>query len=95
MLNKEYTFKVTTKEVYCIIIIEKETIFDLLTMNSKWIKEHTILVTGLGYPSLLARRALFKMWTDLYKCPIFGLFDCDPHGFDIFTSWKMGGVKFC
>lgn len=49
-----------------------------------------IIVTGKGYPDF-ATRLLVKEIQSL-EIPILGLFDSDPHGLEILTSYAVGSM---
>ena len=52
-----------------------------------------IILTGKGYPDLatrkLLRRLAYKEMTESYY---FALVDGDPHGFEIFSTYKYGSI---
>lgn len=63
------------------LVIEKESLFDFICNFNK-IKD-CLLVTGKGYPCKNTIKFLEKV-----TIPIYGLFDFDPFGFNIFLNYS-------
>ena len=71
------------KEVERVLLVEKEAVFQRLSLGEK-----VVVVTGKGYPDLSTRRflaALSKM-----GLPVFALVDLDPHGIEIMATVRFG-----
>ncbi|KAG1179847.1 hypothetical protein G6F70_002140 [Rhizopus microsporus] len=49
-----------------------------------------ILVTGKGYPDLLTRQFVKHFSIQYSRLPILALMDNDPHGLDIYATYKWG-----
>ncbi|KAI8993685.1 Spo11/DNA topoisomerase VI subunit A [Pilobolus umbonatus] len=79
-----------------VIVIEKEATFRHLASSGfcQSLPESCILITGKGYPDL-ATRQLIKYFSIHYKSiPILALMDNDPHGLDIYATYKWGAKAF-
>uniref|UniRef100_A0A5K4F934 DNA topoisomerase (ATP-hydrolyzing) n=1 Tax=Schistosoma mansoni TaxID=6183 RepID=A0A5K4F934_SCHMA len=74
-----------------ILIIEKDTIFRKL-LNEKFYEKFKpcLLVTAKGYPDLITRKFLAQINCKHPNIPIIGLFDADPHGLNVFCTYKYG-----
>ncbi|KHN77993.1 Meiotic recombination protein spo-11 [Toxocara canis] len=74
-----------------ILVVEKDATFQKLTQEG-FLSQFSpaLLVTGKGYPDISTRKFL-KHITSIYKVPLFGLMDCDPHGIEIAMTYKYGG----
>lgn len=76
-----------------ILVVEKDTTFQkLLDEDFQEMFPRGILVTSKGYPDIPTRNVL-KMLSDRRKFPIYGLFDADPHGIEIYLTYKYGATK--
>ncbi|CAO3618730.1 unnamed protein product [Cunninghamella blakesleeana] len=77
-----------------LIVIEKEATFRHLVsigfVQSQF--QRCVLVTGCGYPDLATRHMIKHISTRYPKMPIFGLFDNDPYGLEIFSVYKWGSL---
>jgi meiotic recombination protein SPO11 len=76
-----------------------EATFRSLVSSSFWqpLSSHGILVTGKGYPDmatrLLLRSIAIPSSRNNFKAPpVFGLFDSDPDGLDILSTYKHGST---
>ncbi|CEG83098.1 hypothetical protein RMATCC62417_17070 [Rhizopus microsporus] len=49
-----------------------------------------ILITGKGYPDLLTRQFVKHFSIQYSRLPILALMDNDPHGLDIYATYKWG-----
>ncbi|KAK3010043.1 hypothetical protein RJ639_012812 [Escallonia herrerae] len=47
---------------------------------------------GRGYPDVSTRRFL-QLLIGKLRLPVYGLVDCDPHGFDILTTYRFGSMQ--
>ncbi|KCZ74336.1 hypothetical protein H311_04700, partial [Anncaliia algerae PRA109] len=72
--------KVKFSDEFC-LVIEKDSLFNYLC-NFNRIKD-CLLVTGKGYPCTNTIKFLEKV-----NIPIFGLFDFDPYGLNIYLNYK-------
>ncbi|KAH0534302.1 hypothetical protein KQX54_002824 [Cotesia glomerata] len=74
-------------EAKVIIVVEKEAVFNKLLSEGCPKKLDAILITGKGYPDT-ATRIFVKMLVDKLELPVFVLVDCNPHGFEIMSTYK-------
>lgn len=76
-----------------ILVVEKDTTFQKLIDESfQKMFPRGILVTSKGYPDIATRNVL-KMLHEKRKFRIYGLFDADPHGIEIYLTYKYGASK--
>ncbi|KAH8859322.1 Meiotic recombination protein SPO11 [Schistosoma japonicum] len=77
-----------------ILVIEKDTIFQKL-LNEKFYEKFKpcLLITAKGYPDLTARQFLALLNYTHPNIPMFGLFDADPHGINVFCTYKFGTMN--
>uniref|UniRef100_A0A0N5AQJ5 DNA topoisomerase (ATP-hydrolyzing) n=1 Tax=Syphacia muris TaxID=451379 RepID=A0A0N5AQJ5_9BILA len=76
-----------------ILVVEKEATFQKLIQEDFFFIFHpALLVTGKGYPDI-ATRQLLKNISSANNIPAFGLVDSDPHGIEIFITYKYGTKK--
>ncbi|TNN16750.1 Meiotic recombination protein [Schistosoma japonicum] len=77
-----------------ILVIEKDTIFQKL-LNEKFYEKFKpcLLITAKGYPDLTARQFLARLNYTHPNIPMFGLFDADPHGINVFCTYKFGTMN--
>ncbi|RTG85218.1 meiotic recombination protein SPO11, partial [Schistosoma bovis] len=74
-----------------ILIIEKDTIFRKLLSEKFYEKfKPCLLVTAKGYPDLITRQFLAQINCMHPSIPMIGLFDADPHGINVFCTYKYG-----
>ncbi|CAI2350324.1 unnamed protein product [Caenorhabditis sp. 36 PRJEB53466] len=80
-------------EAKFVLIVEKDTTFQkLLDENFQSIFPDGILVTARGYPDISTRNVV-KFIAEKRRIPVFGLFDADPHGLEIYLTYKYGAMK--
>jgi meiotic recombination protein SPO11 len=73
----------------CILVVEKEGIYQRLVQDGFCRRYNCILITGKGFPDFATRaclRALHRQW----QLPIYGLADCDPFGVAVLHSYGLG-----
>ncbi|KAI9744265.1 MAG: hypothetical protein M1818_002417 [Claussenomyces sp. TS43310] len=79
--------------VQWVLVIEKEATFRTLSFTRYW-KNSTsgngILVTAKGYPDIQTRAFLKAVSTENPYLLIYGLFDFDPDGIGILSTYKHG-----
>ncbi|KAM1342951.1 hypothetical protein ACFX14_007303 [Malus domestica] len=76
----------------CILVVEKESVFQRLADDQFCNKNHCIVITGRGYPDIPTRRFL-GLLVDTLHLPIYCLVDCDPYGFDILSIYRFGSMQ--
>ncbi|OBZ85943.1 Meiotic recombination protein SPO11 [Choanephora cucurbitarum] len=78
----------------CILVIEKEATFRYLVSvgfnHSLQVQQDCILITGKGYPDLSTRQLVKYLSVHFSEKPILALMDNDPHGLDIYATYKWG-----
>ncbi|KAL9543522.1 hypothetical protein MBANPS3_008081 [Mucor bainieri] len=76
----------------CMIVVEKEATFRYLVSIGfcQSLPESCVLVTGKGYPDLSTRQFVKYFSTHFTAKPILALMDGDPHGLDIYATYKWG-----
>ncbi len=79
----------------CIIVIEKETLFQRLVgeLGRQSVLQSCLLVTACGYPDLATRVLLHKLAKAYPDIPMVGMFDWNPHGVQILCQYKYGSKK--
>lgn len=96
--NMEDVYKIESNHKY-IIVIEKESMMSFITQIP--ISDDILFVSGKGYPcrnTILFLKKLenqnLKMNKNcVKKIKIFGFFDLDPHGLNIYKIYKKGSIK--
>lgn len=81
------------EEIVFILVVEKESVFRNIVNESSAERNFfasALLVTGKGYPCLFTRQLLKYLSVKYPNIPIYGLFDCDPYGMDIYHCYKYG-----
>lgn len=76
----------------CILIIEKETMFQRFVQASPMLKD-CLLVTAKGYPDIATRAFLKKLHDTYPSLPMVGLVDWNPHGLHILVQYRFGSDK--
>lgn len=76
-------------EVKFILVVEKLTVFNMLTQLEFDRKYSCIIITGSGQPDLATRAALYKL-SRAFSVPIYGFTDANPFGARIMCTFKFG-----
>lgn len=86
-------FSVTSKKARCILVIEKEGVYNRLS-EDRFFESHypCILVTGKGFPDLATRALVFQLHHEL-DLPVFGICDCNPFGIGVLQTFVCGSQK--
>ncbi|KAJ2944632.1 hypothetical protein O0L34_g3983 [Tuta absoluta] len=75
-----------------ILVVEKDAIFQKLLDEGALIRlGPVIILTGKGYPDVCTRQLLCRLCTEL-RLRALALVDADPHGFEIFLTYKYGSL---
>ncbi|XP_063839263.1 meiotic recombination protein SPO11 [Ostrinia nubilalis] len=75
-----------------ILVVEKDAIFQKLLDEGALIRlGPVIILTGKGYPDVCTRQLLCRLCSEL-KLRALALVDADPHGFEIFLTYKYGSL---
>ncbi|CAI5712633.1 unnamed protein product [Peronospora destructor] len=76
----------------CIVVIEKDGIFNRLREDKFFETIPSILITGRGFPDL-ATRMFVSLLSRVFELPVFGLCDCNPFGLSIMLTYKLGSAR--
>jgi meiotic recombination protein SPO11 len=76
----------------CILVIEKEGVYNRLSEDRFFERIPSILVTGKGFPDL-ATRALVKTLHGKLQLPVFGICDCNPFGIGVLHTYQVGSKR--
>ncbi|KAI9989330.1 hypothetical protein PInf_019608 [Phytophthora infestans] len=76
----------------CILVIEKDGIFNRLREDKFFETVPSILITGRGFPDL-ATRAFVNLLSNALGIPVLGLCDCNPFGLSIMLTYKLGSAR--
>ena len=90
-LNGEENLSVKSKAT-CILVIEKEGVYNRLSEDRFFERIPSILVTGKGFPDL-ATRALVKTLYNKLLIPVFGICDCNPFGVGVLHTYQVGSKR--
>ena len=71
--------------------MEKACVFDAM-VQCEFVKQHCIVVSGGGYPTILFRQVLCSLWGTFPRLNVYCLSDCDAHGLDIALMYRQGSV---
>ncbi|ETN04477.1 hypothetical protein F442_14518 [Phytophthora nicotianae P10297] len=76
----------------CILVIEKDGIFNRLREDKFFEIVPSILITGRGFPDL-ATRVFVSLLRNALEIPVLGLCDCNPFGLSIMLTYKLGSAR--
>ena len=82
-------FRATEWPAICILVVEKDAVFQRLVQARFYEMYPCIIVTGRGMPSL-ATRAFVKRLHDRLQIPVFILVDYNPYGLRIACTYMSG-----
>ncbi|GMS95689.1 hypothetical protein PENTCL1PPCAC_17864, partial [Pristionchus entomophagus] len=93
LISESFISHTPSSSARFILVVEKDATFQKLIDDGFFqFYPRSILVTGKGYPDLTTREFLRRL-VDHLNIPIFGLFDADPHGMEIFLTYKYGSCS--
>jgi meiotic recombination protein SPO11 len=69
----------TTDDCICILVIEKEGVYNRLAEDRFFDEYPCIMVCGKGFPDLATRACVYTLAMEL-NLPVWGVADCDPYG---------------
>ncbi|XP_072936669.1 meiotic recombination protein W68 [Epargyreus clarus] len=88
-INGIQEFKSTAKYI---LVVEKDAIFQKLLDEGALIRlGPVIILTGKGYPDVCTRQLLCRLVKEL-RVKALALVDHDPHGYEIFLTYKYGSL---
>jgi len=73
----------------CILVIEKEGVYNRLSEDRFYDRYPCILVTGRGFPDLATRALVHTLHNEL-NLPVLGLCDCNPYGIGVLQTYQVG-----
>lgn len=76
----------------CILVVEKEGIYQRLVQDGVCDLENCVLITGKGFPDLATRACVHALHHELHL-PVLGLADCDPFGIAVLNCYCGGTVE--
>ncbi|XP_037297926.1 meiotic recombination protein W68 isoform X2 [Manduca sexta] len=75
-----------------ILVVEKDAIFQKLLDEGALLRlGPVIIITGKGYPDVCTRQLLCRLCNEL-NLNALALVDADPHGYEIFLTYKYGSL---
>ncbi|XP_014362709.2 meiotic recombination protein SPO11 isoform X1 [Papilio machaon] len=75
-----------------ILVVEKDAIFQKLLDEGALVRlGPVIILTGKGYPDVCTRQLLCRLVNEL-RLKALALVDADPHGYEIFLTYKYGSL---
>ncbi|XP_053603524.1 meiotic recombination protein W68 [Plodia interpunctella] len=75
-----------------ILVVEKDAVFQKLLDEGALVRlGPVIIMTGKGYPDVCSRQMLCRLCREL-QLKALALVDADPHGFEIFLTYKYGSL---
>ncbi|CAG4968421.1 unnamed protein product [Colias eurytheme] len=82
-------FKTSAKYI---LVVEKDAVFQKLLDEGALVRlRPVIIITGKGYPDVCTRQLLCRLVSEL-KLKALALVDADPHGYEIFLTYKYGSL---
>ncbi|KAM1331817.1 hypothetical protein ACFX2I_044261 [Malus domestica] len=78
-----------TQNAKFILLVEKDSVFNILKKEKFCNNVDCIVITGEGQPSVNTRLFLRIIQREL-KLPIFGVFDCNIRGFEMLSIYRWG-----
>ena len=90
--KRDFQVEATATPPRCVIVVEKEGIYNRLSEDRFFERFPCVLVTGKGFPDL-ATRAL--VWTLHHEVglPVVGLCDCNPYGIGVLHTYHAGSDR--
>jgi len=78
----------------CILVVEKEGIFQRLVEDSFFLTRPCVIVTAKGFPDLASRALVHKLHASAPELPVVGLCDWNPFGLGVLLCYKHGSIRF-
>lgn len=91
-LNGNDDFEIQSDTARCIVVIEKEGVYNRLSEDRFFERHPCILVTGKGFPDLASRALVHRMQQEL-QLPVYGLCDCNPFGLGVLHTYERGSER--
>jgi hypothetical protein len=80
-----------TQPAKCIVVIEKEGIYQRLVQVQAQAQSSCIFVTAKGYPDLATRSCVASLCATFPTLPVVGICDCNPFGVHVLDTYRTGG----
>ena len=80
--------------VKCILVVEKEGIFQRLVEDRFFATMPCVVLTAKGFPDLASRALLHKLHAAAPDIPVVGLCDWNPFGLGVLLTYKYGSPRF-
>eukprot|EP00547_Thalassionema_nitzschioides_P002914 CAMPEP_0194199334 /NCGR_PEP_ID=MMETSP0156-20130528/395_1 /TAXON_ID=33649 /ORGANISM="Thalassionema nitzschioides, Strain L26-B" /LENGTH=349 /DNA_ID=CAMNT_0038924219 /DNA_START=108 /DNA_END=1157 /DNA_ORIENTATION=- len=90
-LEPEKDFEVRSN-ASCILVIEKEGIYNRLSEDRFFETVPCILVTGKGVPDLATRSLVWRLYQQ-FRLPVLGICDCNPYGIGVLFTYFRGSKR--
>ncbi|KAL7576032.1 hypothetical protein ACA910_000819 [Epithemia clementina (nom. ined.)] len=87
--NNNQRTRVSTMAARCILVVEKEGIYNRLAEDRFYDAYPCIIMTAKGFPDLASRAMLHYLYQHL-KLPVWGLCDCNPFGVLVMHTYFRG-----
>ncbi|PRQ35746.1 putative DNA topoisomerase (ATP-hydrolyzing) [Rosa chinensis] len=75
-----------------VLVVEKKSAFNTLMQDKFYVDYPCIIITGMGMPEV-GSRSFLNVMSEKFKIPVYGLFDCDPAGIEIFSVYAAGSYN--
>mmetsp|Transcript_22349 Transcript_22349/g.33791 ORF Transcript_22349/g.33791 Transcript_22349/m.33791 type:complete len:195 (-) Transcript_22349:2466-3050(-) len=76
----------------CILVIEKEGIYNRLSEDRFFETFPCILITGKGVPDLATRSLVWRLYQQ-FRLPVLGICDCNPYGIGVLYTYFRGSKR--
>ncbi|GKY96803.1 hypothetical protein MPSEU_000639500 [Mayamaea pseudoterrestris] len=86
--RRNFTIR-STNECICILVIEKEGVYNRLAEDRFFDNYPCVLVCGKGFPDLATRACVYTLSNEL-DLPVWGVADCDPYGILVLHCYMYG-----
>lgn len=80
-------------DAQCIVVVEKDGIYQRLVQDGFWEHHNCILITGKGFPDHATRAAVEDIRLTL-DIPVFGIADCDPYGVHVLRTYQVPQMRW-
>uniref|UniRef100_A0A7S2UM25 DNA topoisomerase (ATP-hydrolyzing) n=1 Tax=Attheya septentrionalis TaxID=420275 RepID=A0A7S2UM25_9STRA len=90
--HRAQAFQIVSQHAKCILVIEKEGVYNRLSEDRFFERYPCILVTGKGFPDLATRALVHSLHHEL-QLPVYGLCDCNPYGVGVLQTYQRGSTK--
>ena len=85
-------FEIHSRNAKCILVIEKEGVYNRLSEDGFYDTFPCILVTAKGFPDLASRAMVHRLAQEL-DLPVYGVCDCNPFGLGVLQTYERGSAR--